>query len=541
MSVQEENPNRLPELSADELFEHAPCGYLSLLSDGTIVRVNQTFLDWTHYQREQLLGKRFRDVLTFPGKIFHDTHLGPLLQMQGFIKEVALDLACPDCDPLPVLVNAKVQKLTDSETITHVTVFDATDRRTFEREILAARRRAEQATEAERHLREQAEQASRVKDEFLALVSHELRTPLNAILGWAQVLRQMRKQDAEVLDCLSVIERNTRVQVQLVEDLLDMGRITSGKMRLDVQRVELASVIVASLETARPAADAKSIRLQNVLDSSVVVSGDPSRLQQIFWNLLANAIKFTPKGGFVRVVMERVNSHIEVSVIDSGQGMKPEFLAHAFDRFRQSDSQQTRKTTGLGLGLSLVKHLVEMHGGSITAHSEGEGKGSTFAVHLPVLVIDAGDETAERFHPRPAISNDPLAIDGISLAKVKVLVVDDERDAREMIRRLLTRQGAEVATVGSAAEALAEVQRFQPQVLVSDIEMPGEDGYELIRKVRMLGNGLSATKAIALTAMSRMEDRTRAMLAGYQMHLSKPIEPSELVVTIASLAGRVGA
>jgi len=533
----------LLEESAEELFEQAPCGYLSTLADGTIVRVNQTFLTWIGSDRATLLaGRRFRDLLTVPGKVFHDTHYAPLLQMQGHVREVALDLLRPGRDPLPALVNA-VQRPPDGArpALIRITVFDATDRRQYERELLLARRRAEQATETERAARELAEQANRVKDEFLTLVSHELRTPLNAILGWTQMLRQTYAADPDLQEGLAVIERNTRAQAQLVDDLLDMGRVTSGKMRLDVQRVDLAAAIEAAVETARPAADAKGLRLQKVLDPGVIVAGDPGRLQQVFWNLLSNAVKFTPRGGYVRVVMQRVNSHVEVSVTDSGQGMKPEFIAHAFERFRQSDTKGTRRTGGLGLGLSLVKNLVEMHGGAIHATSEGEGKGSTFVVQLPVTVVHPPHETDERVHPRPAITDAPADVGNISLAGTKVLVVDDERDAREIVRRLLTGAGAEVIVVASAAEALEAIERFRPHVLVSDIGMPDQDGYELIRRVRMLGQGLGRTPAIALTAFARIEDRTRAMLAGFQMHIAKPVEPGELIVTVASLAGRVNA
>jgi PAS domain S-box-containing protein len=540
--VAEERDNFKPEAADEDHFDHSPCGHLCILPDGAITRVNRTFLAWTGYDRESLLaGRRFRDLLTVPAQVYHDTHFAPLLQMQGFVREVALDVARPGRDPLPVLINAIAERADDgAHILTRISVFDATDRRTYERELLAARRRAEQAIETQRAAREQAEQANRVKDEFLALVSHELRTPLNAILGWAQMLRKGREGDEDLQEGLSVIERNTRLQAQLVDDLLDLGRITSGKIRLDVQRVELSTVVDAALQTARPAADAKSIRLQSVLDPGVVVSGDPGRLQQVFWNLINNAIKFTPKGGFVRVVVARVNSHVEVRVIDSGQGMKPEFIAHAFERFSQSDTAGTRKTRGLGLGLSIVKHLVEMHGGAVSASSEGEGKGSTFVVSLPLEVVRGGGEAVEpRVHPGPAITNGPPSVVDLSLAGVRVLVVDDERDAREMLQLLLTRFKAEVLTVASAAEALQATERFQPHVLVSDIGMPGVDGYELIRRIRMLGGGLGNISAIALTAFARIDDRTRAMLAGYQMHLTKPVEPNELVVTVASLAGRV--
>jgi CheY-like chemotaxis protein len=274
-----------------------------------------------------------------------------------------------------------------------------------------------------------------------------------------------------------------------------------------------------------------------VLDPGATVSGDPGRLQQVFWNLLSNAVKFTPRGGFVRVVMERVNSHVEVSVTDNGQGMPADFVAHAFERFRQSDAAGTRKTGGLGLGLSIVKSLVEMHGGSIRAFSDGEGKGSTFVVNFPVAVVQPNGD-GDRVHPRAALSNKPFEVRGLSLGGVKVLVVDDERDSRELVRRVLVDSGADVATSSSVAEAVDAVERFRPHVLVSDIGLPGQDGYELIRRVRMLGSGVGSVQAVALTAYARLEDRTQAMLAGFQMHLAKPVDARELVVTVASLAGR---
>ena len=529
--------------SAEELYECAPCGYLSTGLDGAIVRVNETFLSWTGHSRHDLLnGRRFQDLLTVPGKVFHDTHFWPLLQMQGYIREVALDITRPGRDPLPALVNAVQREHGDGKRrLVRITVFDATDRRQYERELLLARRKAEAATETERAAREQAEQAGRAKDEFLAMVSHELRTPLNAILGWVQLLRQDYGSDEGLAEGLAVIENNTRVQVQLVDDLLDMGRIVSGKIRLDVQPVELAGVVEAALETARPAAEAKGVRLQKVVDPGVVVSGDPGRLQQVFWNLLSNAVKFTAKGGFVRVVMGRVDSHVEVSVVDNGQGMSPEFLAHAFERFRQSDSAGTRKTKGLGLGLSIVKELVEMHGGSVRAISEGEGKGATFVVQLPLTVLRPQGAEGERVHPRAAVAEKALDVAGVSLGSLRVLVVDDQPDARDVLRRVLAGCGAAVATAASAEEALQVIESFGPDVLVSDVGMPDQDGYELIRRVRMLGGAAGRVKAIALTAFARLEDRTRALLAGYQMHVVKPVDPRELVVTVASLAGRVAA
>jgi PAS domain S-box-containing protein len=528
------------EESAQEFFDEAPVGYLATLPNGTIVRVNQTFLTWTGYTRERLLsGMAFRELLTVPGRIYYETHITPLLQMQGFVREVAFDVVRPERTTLPILLNCVQKKEPDGRgLLVKITVFDATDRRQYERELLIARRAAEQATQTERLARESAERASRAKDDFLALVTHELRAPLSAILGWTQVLQKQTAGSGAIEHGLAVIERNTRLQARLVDDLLDMSRIDSGKMRLDVQRVDLADVIEAALETAAPAALARNIRLQKVLDPSIVVSGDPGRLQQVFWNLFSNSVKFTPKQGVVRVVMERVNSHVEVSVIDSGQGMTPETLAHAFERFRQSTSASTRETGGLGLGLSIVKHLLEMHGGSIEARSEGEGRGSTFVVKLPVVVVTASDDGV-RIHPQAAVSTPTVSQRTVSLTGLRVVLAEDDRDARELLWHVMAAGGATVIATSSAPEALEAIKRERPDVLVSDIGMPGEDGYELIRKVRMLGEDVGRVPAVALTALGRLEDRTRALLAGYQIHLAKPVDERELLVTVASLAGRL--
>jgi PAS domain S-box-containing protein len=527
--------------SVEELFDDAPCGYLTTLADGRIAKVNQTFLTWTGYTRDSLVeGKRFPDLLTIPGRIYHDTHVAPLVQMQSYVREVAFEIARPGRATLPVLVNFVRKTYSDGRAaLIRITVFDATARRQYERELLLARRAAEQATRTERAAREDSERANRAKDEFLALVSHELRTPLSAILGWSQILRKRHADNPQIAHGLEVIERNTRLQVRLVDDLLDSSRILSGKIRLDVQCVDLAKVLEAALETATPAAQARNIRLQAILDSSVQVSGDPGRLQQVFWNLLSNAIKFTPKEGSVRVVMERLNSHIEVSVIDTGDGMSPQLITHVFERFRQSVSASTRQTSGLGLGLSIVKNIVEMHGGSVEARSAGEGRGSQFIVSLPVVVLRFED-AEERVHPQAVFAHGSLRPTAIDLSGVKVLLVDDDDDTRELVSRLLSDSGAEVTAVASVADTLGAIRTFRPDVLISDIGMPDEDGYELIRQVRMLGEG-RATPAIALTAFSRLEDRTRAMLAGFQAHLPKPVDTRELLVTIASLAGRITA
>jgi PAS domain S-box-containing protein len=524
----------------EELLDEAQCGYVVIDLQGTIVRFNRTFLSWTGYEgASALAGKKLHELLTVPGRIYFETHLFPLLQMQGFVREIAFDLVRPTGSPLPVLLNCIQKKDQEgrAESI-RIVAFDASDRRKYERELLRAKRLADEAAQIQSAAREEAERSNRAKDEFMALVSHELRTPLSVILGWIQVLRK-KPPGAEVMEhALSVIERSTRAQARLVEDLLDMGRIVSGKLRLDVQRVDLASVIEAALETAEPAAAARDVRLQKILDPGIVVSGDPGRLQQVFWNLFSNAVKFTGKEGFVRVVMERVNSHVEVSVIDSGQGMSGDFIAHAFERFRQSDSASTRQTGGLGLGLSLVKDLVEMHGGTVEARSEGEGRGSTFKVRLPVTVV-SGTEIQSRTHPQALTTATGSPVINTSLVGVRVVVAENDRDARELLWHTLDERGAEVVATGSTSEALAAVTRTRPHVLISDIGLPDEDGYELIRKIRMLGDGLGSVPAVALTALSRLEDRTSALLAGYQIHLTKPVDARELIVTVASLAARI--
>jgi CheY-like chemotaxis protein len=408
------------------------------------------------------------------------------------------------------------------------------------REITARKqheREREELLNSERAARSEAESAGRLKDDFLATLSHELRTPLNAILGWSQLLAfDPKPEDLE--KGLDAIQRNARAQTQLIEDLLDMSRIMSGKVRLDVQWTDLAGIIVAAVDSVRPSAEAKGIRVRKILDSHAgPVSGDPTRLQQVVWNLLSNAIKFTPKGGKVDVLLERVNSHIEITVHDSGIGIKPEFLPMVFERFRQADSSTTRSFGGLGLGLSIVKHITELHGGTVRVKSEGEGKGATFSVLLPLAPIRSGEVREHPAAPKaPSLDWQDLSLDG-----VKVLLVDDEPDARALVARLLSQARAEVRTAAGADEALQMLSEFQPAVLISDIGMPGKDGYQFIREVRGLDTSKGgAVPAIALTAFARSEDRTRAMMAGYHLHISKPIEPQELLAAVGSVTGRMG-
>ena len=397
----------------------------------------------------------------------------------------------------------------------------------------------EELLESERYARGEAERASQMKDEFLATLSHELRTPLSSILGWSQVLRNGARSEADLQKGLDIIERNARVQTQLIEDLLDMSRIISGKVRMDIQPVEPLSFIEAAIETVRPAAEAKGIRLEKVLDpSGIPISGDPSRLQQVVWNLLSNAIKFTPRDGKVQVVLETVNSHVEIHVTDTGMGIEPRFLDHVFERFRQADASTTRRYGGLGLGLAIVKHLVELHGGSVRVRSEGTNRGATFTVSLPLMAVrrEAGDG---RVHPRSPVAV-PLDLKGVDLTGVKVLIVDDQIDARDLVARVLSDCNAQVLTAGNAEDALALVQSERPNVLVSDIGMPDVDGFELLRRIRALGESRGGkVPAIALTAFARSEDRTRALRSGFLVHVAKPVEPSELIASVASVAGRM--
>ena len=409
------------------------------------------------------------------------------------------------------------------------TTQDITERKNAEQE-------RNQLLESERAARQEAERAGRMKDEFLATLSHELRTPLNAIFGWTQLLKR-GKDDPEILaEGIDVIDRNVRMQTQLIEDLLDMSRIISGKVRLDVQQVELPEVINAALQGVQPAADAKGIRLQRVIDPAAgPVSGDPGRLQQVLWNLLTNAIKFTPRHGRIHVLLQRVNSHVQLSVSDTGEGISPEFLPHLFERFSQADASMRRKHGGLGIGLSLVKSLVELHGGTVAASSPGPGLGATFSIDLPLRLTR--DLAEEAVHPRtkshPAEETRELP----KLHGVKVLVVDDEPDARELVRRMLIERQAVPRLAASAKEAQEILLTFKPDVILSDIGMPYQDGYEFMREVRGRGN---CTPAIALTAFARSEDRIRSIEAGYQTHLPKPVEADELLAVIASLARPAG-
>ncbi len=387
----------------------------------------------------------------------------------------------------------------------------------------------EQLLESERAARMTAESANRMKDEFLSTVSHELRTPLNAIVGWSEVIAIGELSPQEVLDGVEVIKRNAMLQARLIEDLLDLGRIVSGKMTLAISPVDLGQVIREALASVEHTALAKKITIHTELGDLRGVLGDAKRLQQVVGNLLTNAIKFTPDGGKVTVQSSRGNSRVEVTVSDSGKGITADFLPQLFERFRQADSSSTRQYGGLGIGLALVKQLMELHGGSVRAYSAGENLGATFTISLPVVTR----------HDDKTVSTPPLDRQSAAglpdLEGIKVLAVDDDPDSLNVLKRILLARNAVVLTATSADEAVATFGKFSPDVLLSDLGMPGQDGYELIRRIRALPGGRTLPAA-ALTALTRSEDRTRALNAGYQTHLGKPIDAAEVVAMVRSLA-----
>ena len=384
----------------------------------------------------------------------------------------------------------------------------------------------------------EAQEANRTKDEFLAVLSHELRTPLNAILGYARLLRGGILTGEKADRGLQTLERNATWLTQIVEDVLDVSRIISGKIRLDVQPVSLPLIVDNSVATVQPAADAKGVRLQTIIDPRVApVSGDPDRLQQVVWNLVSNAVKFTPRNGRVQVRLERVNSNVEIVVSDTGIGIRPDFLPYVFERFRQAEAGTTRKTGGLGLGLAIVRHIVEMHGGIVDASSAGEGEGATFRVRLPVMIVQPQELETRREHPRTERVQ-PLTGLG-DLRGIRVLAIDDEEDALTLLRTVLESAGAEVTTVASSPDALERIAATRPHALVIDLGMPEMDGFELIARVRASTNPqIRDVPAAALTAFARSEDRTKALRSGFEMHLAKPVDPGELVASVATLVRR---
>jgi len=415
---------------------------------------------------------------------------------------------------------------------------DITERKRIEKAREQSLRYEQEARFEADIARRRAEEANRLKDEFLATVSHELRTPLNHILGWITMLSSGKLQPEKAQKAFDTIERNVRAQGRLIDDLLDVSRIISGKLTIEPRQIEIAKVVDAAAESIIPAAEVKGVNFKAILDAEAgVVSGDPDRLQQAIWNLLSNAVKFTPKDGHVELRLTRLNSQIKIAVSDDGRGIDPEFLPHVFDRFRQQDATTGRQHGGLGLGLAIVRHLVELHGGSVRVESAGEDRGATFTITLPVA-----DAHAAPSGEAPRSSTAGESFTGLpSLSGVRVLLVDDLAEARDLITFALANKGAEVRAVASAAEGLYMLREWRPDVILSDIAMPNEDGYTFISNVRKLSEELGGRiPAAALTAYVGSKERLKSYEAGYQAYISKPIEWAELITVVASLAGRLG-
>lgn len=548
----------MPETSSKEtLLNAAVLHWMHDLAAQGIVTTDSELnvVEWNHWMEEHT-GKRASEVIgqnlldLFPELTQRrlDRHYKWALEGQVRVLSQALHgylIAMPTVPAAHGYAQmqqaVRISPLTrDDRVIGTLTIIeDVTERVAREAELQAQIEARSRLLSSEKLARNEAERANRLKDEFLATISHELRNPLNAILGWAHMLRLGKLDDANADRAVETIYRNAKSQAQLVADLLDVSRIISGKLRLDVRTVDLISIVNAAIDSIRPAADAKTIRLQTMLDpAGGPISGDADRLQQIVWNLLSNAVKFTPKGGRIQVKVQRIDSHVEIVVSDSGVGINKEFLPYVFDRFRQADASTTRVYGGLGLGLSIVHQLVDLHGGTVSVQSEGEGKGATFTITLPFVGVIKNEKETEA--AQLAQSDEFITLDGLpSLEGLKVLVVDDEADTRELIREVLRECGSEVITSRSAAEALEALEQHKPDILISDLGMPDEDGYTLISKIRALPAERGGhIPAAALTAYARAEDRMRVLRSGFQFHLPKPVDSAELVTVIASLAGR---
>ncbi len=523
------------EARLQHFFESNIIGLFFAATDGRILKANDEFLRIVGYSVDDLIHDRIRwTELTPPEYQVFDQEALTRTSATGAVDPYEKEYIRKDGSRIPVLIGFSLLGDALQEGICFV--LDISDRKRIERDRQAL-------LEREQFAREQAETTNRLKDEFIAVVSHELRSPLNAMLGWVSLLRSRQYDAATTTRALDTIDRNARAQAQLIEDLLDMSRIVQGKLRLNVRQIHPIEAIEAAIETVQPMANAKSIRLQPILDPAAApISGDPDRLQQIVWNLLTNAIKFTPKGGRVQIRLERINSHIKLIVSDTGQGIPPDFLPFVFDRFRQEDASKTRSHGGLGLGLSIVRHLVELHGGTIQADSPGVNHGATFTVKLPLTAVIHTSEP-ERIHP--AVSTAAWVPIAPMLQGIRVLAIDDEADAREVIGAILQTAGAEViavATVEAVITTLVNSANDLPDVLISDIGMPKQDGYEVLRQVRSLDSEFGGRiPAIALTAYARTEDRQAAMMAGFQAHIAKPVEPAELIAVVANLTDRTEA
>jgi PAS domain S-box-containing protein len=521
---------RISELRYRRLFEAARDGILILDAVTLkITEVNPFMTELLGYSHAEFLGKELWEIGLFSDKEASQAAFKEL-QRTGYLRYEDLPLQATNGKLRDVEFVSNVYE-EDSHQVIQCNIRDITDRKRAEEErtlLLAAAQSA----------RAEADSANGVKDGFLATLSHELRTPLTSILGWSHLLTDGKLDKQQTARAIETIARNARAQGRLIDELLDISRIMTGKLCLDLRAVKLAPLIQAVVDDARPTADARSINLKAAFNSDIgPILGDPDRLQQIVWNLLTNAIKFTPKGGDVHVRLERNDSHVLITVNDSGQGIATELLPHVFERFRQADSSNTRSNGGLGLGLSIVRQLVELHRGMVTAESSGENAGTTFRVMLPLPSLHEVPNPAEKTDPKSG-RNSPTTGQH-SLSGLRVLVVDDERDTRELVAALLTTCGAEVVSVGSATEALDQMERQRFDLLISDIGMPEMNGYDLIGRIRQLAEEQGgSTPAVALTAYAGIDDRKRALAAGYEMHIPKPFVATELISAAIFLTER---
>ena len=487
--------------------------------NGPVEGANDALLNMLGYDRRDLeAGMVDWRTMTPPDQLSRDEDALAEIDARGVTSVWEKEYFHKDGHRVPILVAAAA--------------FTGTaDRGVFFAVDLTERKRAEEERKAllasERDALSAAERANRLKDEFLATLSHELRTPINTVLLWIHMMERGTLDEAGVTKALASMERGIRAQVRLIDDLLDLSRITSGKLRVEVEKLDLSTAIQAAIDTVMPAANAKGVRIRRTFNGqNTSLWGDATRLQQVFWNLLANAVKFTPRGGDVEVRLQRIESRLLATVRDTGQGLDPEFAEHVFEPFRQADSSAARKQGGLGLGLTIVKHLIELHGGTVRAESDGPGCGSTFTVSLPVMA--AVDDA--RHHG----SSSALLHHQVDFTGVRILFVDDDRDTQQAVSRILLDCNAQTEAVSSADEAITRLSVVRPHVLISDIGMPGKDGYELIRQVRQSPDH-ERLPAVALTAFARAEDRIRALSAGYNMHVAKPVDPRELLTVVASL------
>ena len=527
---QAEEALRASEERFAKAFQASPDGLvISRIADAVVLEVNDSFISMSGYARDEIIGHSALQLGLYADPSTRERAL-KILDEQDFVRDVELAMRRKSGEVRWILLSAEPMDLRGEHCWLTISR-DITERKHAEEE-------RERLLLQEKEAREEAETASRMKDEFLATISHELRTPLTAILGWASMLNRGSLSQFQTRHALQVIQQSAKSQAKLVDDILDTARIITGRLKLDAQPVKIERVFQAAVDVIRPSAEAKRIALQAVIDDrSSIVFGDPNRVQQVIWNLLSNAVKFTSEGGRVEARLRRSEGNVEITVTDTGMGIEPQFLPYVFDRFRQADSTSTRKYSGLGLGLAIVRHVVEMHGGTVAASSPGKGQGATFNVRFPMASPDILPQPVKRPGPEVKQPTQTNQVDGKhNLAGVHVLVVDDDLDTLEVLKVILQNRGAEVITASSAGDALQALEHSLPDALVSDLAMPEHDGYELIAEIRQRGPERGGNiPAVALTAYARVEDRIRALTAGFHMYLPKPVDSNELVTVVANL------